>query len=190
MLDKGSLLAMIEATRKPDPRHRLTDLLRDRLGDGLGLLLRLGGRSRCRRLNRLGSRSGNRRGGLRRRELRTGVDLRRLLHSGDGVLELPHADAERATDLRKPLRPEEQQGKNQKKDQVSRLKKSRSHAIDRTTAPRGSRTANFAFFDGKIVRSACARRGFGAGYDEVNRPPPRRAARADLTRELGWHCWS
>ena len=39
MLDKRRLLAMIEATRKPDPRHPQPSRER-RLGDGLGLLLR------------------------------------------------------------------------------------------------------------------------------------------------------
>ena len=145
MLDERRLLAMIEATRKPDPRHP-QHLPLGRLGDGLGLLLRLGGRSRCYRLDGRSSGSGCRRGRLRRRELRMGVDLRRLLHPGDGVLELPHADAERAADLRQPLRPEEQQGKNEKKDQVSRLKKSSSHAIDRTTPLPATRNADCRAF--------------------------------------------
>ena len=51
MLDERSLLAMIEATRQPDPRHSQAPKTSNPptaavLGDGLGLLLRLGGRSR------------------------------------------------------------------------------------------------------------------------------------------------
>jgi hypothetical protein len=50
------------------------------------------------------------------------LDLGRILDPGDGVLELPHSDAERAADLGKPLCPEEQKRENQEKEQMNRLK--------------------------------------------------------------------
>ena len=131
---------------------------------------------------------------LRRRKLRAGVDLRRLLHPGDGVLELPHADAERAADLRQPLRAEEQQGKDQQKDQVMSVEEVRcSHAIDRTTRPSGRRNAISACRR-ESVRSACGRRGVGAGYDAGSTVLAERAGGAVPTdtsrRRLAWHCWS
>ena len=120
--------------------------------------------------------------------------------SGDGVLELPHADPERAADLRETLRSEEQQGENQEKDQVSRCKKSRSHALDRTTVIPALRDANSRLYACKSVRSACghpaARAGYDGGVPALAAGTPdrgvegRSAWKAHSYEEFAWHCWS
>jgi hypothetical protein len=68
---------------------------------------------------------------------------------------------------------------------VSRLKKSCSHADDRTTSFRHP----VRRFPARFVRSPCARAALRAGYHEVT-AAPRRAAPQNHFEGDHWHCWS
>ena len=164
MLDERSLFTVIEAARKPKPRHLLPS--ESSLGDGLGFLL--GGRPPEREPERLPRTRGPAAARRGRWAAAAGAPKGSrpcCSAPGDGVLELPHAGSERAADLGQSLGPEEQQGKNQEKDQVSRLKKSCSHGVDRTTPFRGPARFSYLGFVGSAARTGC-----GAGYDGMVAP--------------------